>query len=93
LRIAQRTDQIALHQHAEQGDQQHRERGCDEQREMQEASEDVGRIGAERIERAMGQVEDPGDAEDQRKADRQHGVDRARDGAVNQDFKHTAPMQ
>src|SRR5581483_9610363 len=55
---------------------------------MRVGGQRVHAVGAERVERAMGEVEDAGDAEHQREADREQRVDRADDGAINQDLQH-----
>ena len=61
--------------------------------QFQHTAEDINRIGTDRIERAVRQIKDTRDPEHQCGAHRQHGVDRASYSAVNQDFKHAAPMQ
>src|SRR6185312_7111582 len=52
--------------------------------------QDIDAVGPQRIERAMGQVQDPRHAEDEGEPHRQHGVDRADDGAIDKDLNQVA---
>ena len=82
--------------HALDDDAEHRHQ-CDcqqrggQQRQLQLRREKIGAVGAERVERAVGQVQDPGHAENQREPYREHGVDGAAHRADDQDFEQCSP--
>ncbi len=79
----QRAQADALDRDAEQragdDDDQHRDR----QRRVQVGDAGPADIGADGVDRAVGEVDEVGDAEDQREADRQQRVDVADDQAVD----------
>ena len=89
-RASQRADEDPLDHHAEPRHGDHRAGSGREERQSEPRTEGEGEIRAERIEAAMGEVQDPGDAEDEREADGEERVDRARHGAVEEDLEHAA---
>ena len=59
----------------EQCGERHRERRRQDQRQAEQNGEGVGQVAADDEERALGEIDEIGDAEHQHEADRQHRVD------------------
>ena len=82
----QRTNQHPLDDDAERADQWHRQEAGEPQRQVRVRRETVDEVGAERVEGAVRQIENPRHAEDEGEPHRQHGVDRADYGAIDDDL-------